>query len=257
MDNTKNSTSRKKSPQNNGEEEKPSLFHNATPGEKPCTDAGYFELLSFSIFSSAVGNRKALSERWPDILYGFKSFHVQRVAEFDQADLREVGERVPLLRDKPQLSAVIANAAAIVQISQVYGSFQKYLRSFEKDGPAELLKDMGERFKQVDRSVVQDFLKSAGSDIKFPDPPGPAKVTKPSRRGARHPGQRPPSGGANQTRVGRTQPTKAGRQLPNKVESEKSQKDKAPAKGQRSRRRRFSWRKKKAAGANTAKAEKA
>ena len=113
MTDSRGSTSRKNGAQGNPEEKKSSVLHHATLGEQPTSDAGYFELLGYAVFSAAVGDRRTVDENWPDILYGFKSFHVQRVAEFDDNDLRDVGERVPLLRNKPQLSAMVVNASTI------------------------------------------------------------------------------------------------------------------------------------------------
>jgi len=252
MGNTKNSPAGKADTQSNSNEKESSVFHNATPGERPGTDAGYFELLSFSILSAMVGNRKAVSDEWPEILYGFKGFHVQRVAEFDEADLREVGRRVPLLRDRPQLSAVVVNAAAMMQISQVYGSFKKYLRSFEKDGPEELLKDITDRFMQVDRNIFQDFLKTAGESIRFPEPARPAKPPKPFRRRGQQPRQHSPRSKPTPDAAGKVQPAGSDRQSPRDTTRGTSEKDKTQSRSH-PRRRRFSWRKKKA---GTAKAEK-
>ncbi len=231
------------------EEEKPSIFHNAAPGERPATDAGYFELLSFSLLASAVGNKQELTANWPHILYGFKNFHVQRVSEFDETDIRELVERAPVLRDKPQLQAVIKNAEAMIQISQVYGSFLKYLRSFEQDGPKELFKDMGERFIQIDDSIARDFLKNAGTGIKFPEPPRPAKPGKqPRRRNNQGSGRQQRNG--NQKPAGRASNGRSNRQPgrgPRQETSAQNGQKKDGGQSKRQSRRRF-WKKKRGAG---------
>ena len=98
MANNRHSSARKNGAKSSGTEEKPSVFHHAKAGEKPRSDAGYFELMSFSIFSAAVGKRKTVIEKWPDIVFGFKNFHVQRVSEFAESDLQEVSRRVPIQR---------------------------------------------------------------------------------------------------------------------------------------------------------------
>jgi len=238
----KNAARVKNGKQSNGSEQKPSIFYNANPGEKPGSDAGYFELLSYSMFSTALGGAKLVTERWPDILFGFKNFHVQRVASFDENDLNQVTDRVPILRDTPQLNAVVSNASAIVQISQVYGSFKKYLRSFEKDGPEELLKDMRQRFMQIDRSVTQEFLKSVGSSIKFPDPARQGKYSKPPRRRS---GQRLPRPAGSQDGSARGSGSKNNRKPPNKPARSDNGKDQNQSQSRRVRRRRFGFRKKK------------
>lgn len=244
MNQTKNTTREKNGKQADGDSEKSSIFCNASPGEKPSSDAGYFELLSYTMFSTALGGAKLVTDHWPDILFGFKNFHVQRVAAFDEADINQVTERVPILRDKPQLSAVVSNASAILQITQVYGSFRKYLRSFEKDGPEELLKDMSQRFIQVDRSVTQEFLKTAGSGIKFPEPARPGRPAKPPRRRG---GQRPTRGGPNQNGAERGQVNKNSRKPAGKPVKVENGKDQSNTQNRHVRRRRFGWRKKKAA----------
>jgi len=254
MAQTKNVARGKNGKQSNGDEQKSSIFYNANPGEKPGSDAGYFELLSYVLFSTALGNAKLVTERWPDILFGFKNFHVQRVASFDEDDLNQVTDRVPILRDKPQLNAVVSNASAILQISQVYGSFKKYLRSFEKDGPEELLKDMRQRFMQIDRNVTQEFLKSAGSSITFPDPTRQGKYIKPPRRRA---GQRPSRNGGSQNGSDRNSANKNHRKPPNKSAKDENGKDQNQSQSRRVRRRRFGFRKKKTAATNPEPAGKA
>lgn len=258
MVNTRTSTARKNGVQDNDDEKKSSILHNATLGEQPTSDAGYLELLGFAMFSTAIGNQQAVEENWPEILYGFKSFHVQRVAEFNDADLRDVGQRVPILRDKPQLSALVAGAAAILQISQVYGSFKQYLRSFEKDGPTELLKDISERFTLVDSNVFREFLKSAGAKVKFPDAGQSRKSGKPvrsSRRGNRPGNQRRPKAGGGPAGSGKPKPVRGGKPGPAKSDRPENGQDDGRSKSRRSRRRRFGFRKKKAAG-NSTKPEK-
>ncbi len=242
------STAQKNGVQDNPNEKKSSILYNAVLGEQPTSDAGYLELLGYSIFTIAAGDRKTIDENWPEILYGFKNFHVKRVAEFTDGDLRDVSQRVPLLRDKPQLPAMVVNAAAMLQISQVYGSFKKYLRSFEKDGPAELFKDISDRFKLVDRGIFQNFLKSAGAKTVFPESAQSKRGGKPaksSRRGGRQGNHRQPKAGGGPATEGKPKPTRGNkRPSPQPVNGQDSSK----AKGKHPRKRRFSFRKKKAAG---------
>jgi 3-methyladenine DNA glycosylase Tag len=252
------STARKNGVQDNPNEIKSSILHNAVLGEQPTSDAGYLELLGYSIFSIAAGDRKTIDENWPEILYGFKNFHVQRVAEFTDDDLRDVSQRVPLLRDKPQLPAMVVNAAAVLQISQVYGSFKKYLRSFEKDGPAELFKDISGRFKLVDRGIFQNFLKSAGAKTIFPESTQSKREGRPaksSRRGGRQGNHRHPKAGGGQTTEGKAKPTRGGKRMSPKPARQENGQDSGKAKGNRPRKSRFSFRKKKAAG-NSAQANR-
>ena len=252
MANNRHSGVKKNGARTSGTEEKPSVFRHAKAGEKPRSDAGYFELMSFSILSAALGNRKAVVEKWPDIIFGFKNFHVQRVAEFEETDFLEVRRRVPLLQDKPQLQAVVANASAMMQISRVYGSFQKYLRSFEKDGPQELLKDMAQRFMQIDRTISQEFLKTAGENVKMPEPARPAKTTRPFRR--RQPANnRQPRSSGSRNGPGKTQPARTPKQPPAKSTTTAPDKDKAKPRGGPARRRKFGWRKKKGSGTKAGK----
>jgi len=235
-----------------GEEEKPTPFYHAAPGEQPSTDAGYFELLSFVMFTAAVGNRKLVTELWQDILYSFKNFHIQRVSEFSEQDLREVIERVPALNEKPQVPAVISSATAMLRIAQVYGSFKKYLRTFEQDGPEVLLKDVRERFPEVDRQIFQEFLKATAAGVKLPEAPRnnrggkPNRTGRPPRRGTRGPGGQTPRSGQN----GKPKPkaprsndgnTRADAGSGNQAEGQNKNQNKP----RRPRRRRFSGRKKK------------
>lgn len=248
MNNTRQSGSGKTSPQPAGGEEKPSVFHNATPGERPPTDAGYLELLSFTLFSSAIGDRGTITDKWPDILFGFKNFHVQRVAEFSEEDLQEVSQRVPLLGDKPQVKAVVANAAAMAQISRVYGSFRKYLRSFEKDGPSELLKDMMERFLMLEGDIGEQFLVAVGERKQVAEPvPATAPQRPPHRRG-QTPHQRQQKNGGTQTEAGRPQQGRADGQRQSRSQQGSGAKDNAQARNRQGRRRRFNWRRKKPTG---------
>ncbi len=228
--------------------DKSTLFHHASPGEQPPNDAGYLEFLSFAMFSSAIGNHKAISEVWPDILYSFKSFHVQRVSEFSDQDVQEVHERVPILRDKAQVSAVVTNAVSMMRIAQVYGSFKKYLRTFEEDGPGELLKDLADRFPQVERNVFQEFLKYAATGIKLPEPPKANRGGKSGRSGrSQRRNSRPPNGssqrGRPRSKSRRSSGSGGGPNAGNQKQG--GAKGSGQGKSRRSRRQRFGGRKKK------------
>ncbi len=234
------------------DEKQSSLFHHTSPGEQPSTDAGYLEQLSFAMFAAAVGNHKAIIEIWPDVLYSYKSFHVQRVSEFSDEDVREVHERVPALRDKPQVSAVVQNAVSIMRIAQVYGSFKKYLRTFEEDGPGELLKDLADRFSAVDRNVFQDFLKSAATGIKLPEPQKQNRGGRSGRSGrSQRRGSRSSNGSSQRGNQGGKQKNKANRSSESRGSANSGKQKQGNAKSgsqnksRRPRRRRFSGRKKK------------
>jgi|GEM_PF-3193997 len=258
MDNALDPTLRKEGADDDPEEKESSLFHNVAPGELPATDAGYLELLSYEVFSAALGDRGLVEDNWPEILYGFKSFHVQRVAEFNDNDLRDVGERVPILREKPQLSATVNNAAALLQIAQVYGSFKQYLRSFDKDGPAELMKDIAERFTMVDSNIFQDFLKSTGARIMIPEATRPKKTAKqnrPQRRPNRQAAQQPTAGGGNQEVDGNKKVVQGGK--PAKAEQPNGESNNHRGRNRRPRKRRFGFRKKKQSGNQPPKIEHA
>jgi 3-methyladenine DNA glycosylase Tag len=257
MSNVNVSAPKKNGTDGNPEEQDSSVFHNVIPGEHSISDAGYLELLSYAVFTAALGDSATVEENWPEILYVFKSFHVQRVAEFTANDLHDVVQRVPMLQEKPQLSAIVANASALLQISQVYGSFKQYLRSFEKDGPAELLKDVAERFTMVDPAVFQEFLKSAGAKILIPDTAQPNKGSKqnrPPRRGNR-PVEHRPAKTNGQNGAGNAKPARNVSKPP-KAEQADTGTENGQPKNRRSRKRRFGFRKKKPGG-NTAKGEKA
>ena len=256
MNGKRQSGSGRSTPQSAVEEEKASIFHNATPGERPPTDAGYLELLSFTLFFSAVGDRNVLTEKWPDILFGFKNFHVQRVAEFNETDLQEVSQRVPLLQDKPQLKAVVSNAAAMTQVSRVYGSFRKYLRSFEKDGQTELLKDMGDRFMMLEGPVGEEFLVAIGEKVKAAEPEPPAQPQRPvQRRGQPPHQQRQQRGGGAQPEANRQQQTRSNGQRQDRGQPGGGERGNAQNRNRDPRRGRFHWRKKKPAGGSGAPTE--
>jgi hypothetical protein len=121
------------------------------------------------------------------------------------------------------------------------------LRSFEKDGPAELFKDITDRFKLIDRSVFQDFLKSAGSNVNFPVPNRGrkgGKQNRSSRRGAGAGNQRQSKGGS-QPKNGKAKAKRGGRATQSKPERRDGEKGGGRGKSRRPRKRRFGFRKKK------------
>ena len=96
----------------------------------------------------------------------FANFDIQEVACFTDSDVQRLLLDSGIVRNKGKIKAIIQNAQNFVAIEKRYGSFQKYLDSFDKsDNYANATKELVNYFKWLGPPSASLFLYTVGEKI--------------------------------------------------------------------------------------------
>jgi DNA-3-methyladenine glycosylase I len=101
--------------------------HHHTP-TKPASLSGYLETMSWAVFSSGMSWR-VVDAKSEGMREAFLGFDPERVAAMTDADIERLVEDRRIIRNRKKIEATIDNAAAMVELDQQYGGFDKYLSS--------------------------------------------------------------------------------------------------------------------------------
>lgn len=175
-------------------------FRYYVPGEKPKTDQGYFELLLLKMLR-ANGDLANFDEVWPRAVQSLAGMNLLRLSTYATHDVREAIASVGgefASRTSGHAESIILWAASMWRIRQVYGTFRRYIRSFETDGFEALLEDLKLRLPGLSPEFLIGFLRDAGEKVPVPEKP---QGTRPQQqrqsasqdsRGAEHQQRRQP-----------------------------------------------------------------
>ena len=126
-------------------------------GRRPSSDDLYFENLCRIIFQTGL-NWSVVEKKWPTIKIAFLDFNVDRIAAFNDTDVKQLLNDKGIIRNKYKICAIIENAKKIQQIKHQYGSFQAYVYSFDKSNNyAKVTKALADCFERI-RQPQQRFF---------------------------------------------------------------------------------------------------
>lgn len=125
------------------------------PRVKPKDLDDYLEQLSKGVFQAGI-SWQVVAGKWDGIRGAFHDFNVERVARMTDREIDKLMQDVRVIRSRPKLQAIVANAHAMLELDRQHGSFRKYLRSFP--GFEALSADLKKRFKFVGDSGAYHFL---------------------------------------------------------------------------------------------------
>jgi len=98
---------------------------------------------------------------------GICRFSTEKVAKFDDKDLKQLISDRGIVRNRPKIVATTHNAKEFAKIKKEWGSFQSFLNSLDKSrNYASVIKELGKRFRRLGPSSTRIFLYSVGEDIK-------------------------------------------------------------------------------------------
>jgi len=135
-----------------------------SPMPRPKDDDGYFEQMSKAVFLAGL-NWNVIEKKWADIRRSLANFSIDAVAQFDDSDIDRLLKDEGMIRSAKKITAVIANAQAILQVQREFGSFAKYLQAVKATGEEALLKDLHKRFAFLGESTAAIFLFSVGEEM--------------------------------------------------------------------------------------------
>lgn len=148
-------------------------FRYYVPGEKPKTDQAYFELLLLRLLR-ANGDIANFDEVWPRAVQSLAGMNLLRLSTYATHDVREAIAAVGgdfASRMSGHAESIIQWAASMWRIRQVYGTFRRYIRSFETDGFEVLLEDLKLRLPGLSPEFLTGFLRDAGEKVPVPEKP--------------------------------------------------------------------------------------
>jgi hypothetical protein len=196
-------------------------FRYYVPGEKPKTDQAYFELLILKLLR-ANGDIANFDEVWPRSVQSLAGMNLLRLSTYATHDVREAIAAVGgefSTRMSGHAESIILWAGSMWRIRQIYGTFRRYIRSFETDGFEVLLEDLKTRLPGLSSEFLTAFLRDASEKVPVPE---------------RQPGGRPPQ----QQRPSGSQETRGGEQQRRQPQQQQPQKQEGGESGRGDRRRR-------------------
>lgn len=134
------------------------------PMPRPKNDDGYFEEMSKVVFRSGL-NWSVIEKKWPEIRRAMANFSIDAVAAFDDKDIDRLLKDDGMIRSAKKITGVIANAQAMQQVQQEFGSFAKYLQAVKATGEEALLKDLRKRFAFLGETTSVMFLFAVGEEM--------------------------------------------------------------------------------------------
>ena len=135
-----------------------------SPMPRPKDDDGYFEQMSKAVFLAGL-NWSVIEKKWADIRRSLANFSIDAVAKFDDSDIDRLLKDEGMIRSAKKITAIIANAQAMQQLQQEFGSFPKYLQAVKATGEEAILKDLRKRFAFLGESTAMIFLFSVGEEM--------------------------------------------------------------------------------------------
>ncbi len=149
-------------------------YHDTEWGVFSADDTHLFELLLLEIFQAGLSWETVLNKR-SAFKKAFDGFDPKMILKYDEEKLNELMNNSSLIRNRKKIEAVINNASIFLEISNEWGGFASYLRSFNdgkiiyewdksfsplSDAVSADLKRRGMRF--IGSTVIYSYLQSAG-----------------------------------------------------------------------------------------------
>jgi 3-methyladenine DNA glycosylase Tag len=122
---------------------------------KPESLSDYLEVMSKAVFQTGI-SWKIVETKWPGIKDAFKGFDPLIISRFSITEIDNLLEDKRIIRNRRKVEAIISNAKSIMELDKSYGSFPKYLKTFNSF--EEVSKDLRKQFKFLGELGAYYFL---------------------------------------------------------------------------------------------------
>jgi DNA-3-methyladenine glycosylase I len=122
----------------------------------------YLEIMSKSVLQTGISWR-VVDAKWPGIKEAFKGFDPLNISRYTIHDVDVLVADARVIRNRRKLEAIVENAAKMLELEKEYGSFRKYLRSFNSYD--ELAKDLKKQFLFMGDWGIYAFLYVVGEKV--------------------------------------------------------------------------------------------
>jgi DNA-3-methyladenine glycosylase I len=136
-------------------------YHDKEYGFRIKDDILYFERLTLEIFQAGLSWQTILKKR-PAFRLAFDDFDFRKVAFYKTGKINKLLNDKDIVRNRLKITATIYNANEFINIIDVFGSFDKFLKK-QNFGDRELiLKLFRKHFKFTGPLIVEEFMMSTG-----------------------------------------------------------------------------------------------
>lgn len=104
-------------------------YHDEEWGVPVYDDATLFEFIVLESAQAGLSWETILNRR-SGYQRAFDNFDYQKIAQYDEAKMAELGQDKGIIRNKLKIKATVTNAQAFIKIQEEFGSFSKYIWEF-------------------------------------------------------------------------------------------------------------------------------
>lgn len=133
-------------------------YHDDEWGQRPESDARWFEFIVLETFQAGLSWRTILRKR-DAFRSAFAGFQVERVAAFDSADLTRLLSDAAIVRNRQKILATLENAKIAQRIIEQEGSLGAFLTRSTGD---DLLRQLQSTFRFVGRTTAESIAYATG-----------------------------------------------------------------------------------------------
>ena len=107
-------------------------YHDEEWGVPNFDEQYLYEMLILESFQAGLSWECVLNKR-EAFRMAYDDFDIHKVVAYSDHKMRELAENPGIIRNKRKIAASVKNSKIFLQISEEYGSFYEYLRTFTKD----------------------------------------------------------------------------------------------------------------------------
>ena len=133
------------------------------PRKKPSKEREYFEILSKAVFNAGF-SYQVVNRKWEGTKEIFHEFDPKIVSNWNIDDISYALESPKIIRNSKKVKAIVSNAKVFLEILEVHGSFDNYLKSFREKSYEEKQKILSKQFKWLGPTGAHFFLWSVGEE---------------------------------------------------------------------------------------------
>ncbi|MGA2157788.1 MAG: DNA-3-methyladenine glycosylase I [Dehalococcoidia bacterium] len=129
---------------------------------KPQSLSDYLEVMSKAVFQTGI-SWKVVESKWLGIKEAFHGFDPNVLSKMTMAEIEILSKDSRIIRNFRKVDAIVGNARRMLELDKSYGTFTKYLRSFNSYD--ELTKDLHKQFKFLGDMGCYYFLWVVGEKV--------------------------------------------------------------------------------------------
>ena len=129
---------------------------------KPKRLNDYLEVMTKAVFQSGI-SWKVVESKWPGFKEAMFDFDPERIAHLSPKQVDALATDTRIIRNRRKIEATVANAETMLELSDQFGSFKKYLRSHEDFSST--VGDLKKRFKFMGDMGSYYFLHVVGEEV--------------------------------------------------------------------------------------------